>query len=110
GRLVGVEVAQPRQGEVVVADGEDEGGAGQVRAAQPDAAEDAVVLEEGVEQAAGAAAAGGANGQGVVADRHIGIAEAGGLEVVQEVAEDRRAPEVDEDLVALLAEVLEARG
>jgi len=69
-----------------------------------------VAIEEWVQHATGARAAEGADGQGVVADGHDGFDDPGLLEEMEQVAEDGLSAEVGEDLVAFLAEVLQARA
>jgi hypothetical protein len=80
----------------------------QVRPGQPDTAEDTVVLVERVEDASAACAVAVLDRPGVVADRYHRGGDAAVLEVVKDGAQQRVAAEVEQDLVALVAEVLQA--
>src|SRR5262249_42709572 len=99
-----------RQREVVVAGREHEGLAVEVGPRLPDAAQDAIVFVKRIEETGGPKAGQRADGGGVKADDDVRFRNAGLRGVIQNGVENGLAAQVQEHLVALLAQVLEARA
>src|SRR5262249_49023631 len=109
-RLVGEERLEARPGEVVVTGGEEEGATVEPGPGEPDAAQDAVVLVERVQHTGGPGGAGGAHAPGVEPDHHERFGDPSIFEVIEDVVEDGPATQIEQHLVAALAEILEARA
>src|SRR5262249_43947379 len=75
--LIGEEGLQAGQGTVVVANTEEEGLAVEEGAGKPDAAQDAMLLEEGIEEAASPCSVEGTDRQTIIANRDQVLSDAG---------------------------------
>jgi hypothetical protein len=78
---------QPRESEEMIARGEKEGKARQQGTSEPDAAQDPVMVEEGIEDAAGALVAMSSDGEGIETDHDINVMDADLLKVIENVPE-----------------------
>ena len=95
-----------RQREVVIAGGEHKRHTVEQMAGDPHAAEDAGLFVEGIQNALGASADSEADGEGVEADDDRRIGDVSLLEVGQNGGQDRFAAEIEQDLIAFVAEIL----
>src|SRR5947209_20528969 len=81
-----------------------------MRARLPDAAEDAILFVKRIQEADRPLPDVVLNGVSVMADDDEGVADAGALEVCQDIPQQRVAAEVEEYLVPFVAEVLQPRA